>query len=115
MPPYQFSGKGTIAINDQPIEEYFDGSTELVERVHRPLKLLEKTDSYNITLLVRGGGSSGQADACKLAISNALASMDDANRGTLKKAGFLKRDPREKERKKYGLKSARKKEQFSKR
>ena len=108
-------GKGTVVVNDQPIEEYFDGSTELVERVSRPLALLEKKDSYNVSLLVRGGGSSGQADACKLAISNALASLDEASRGTLKKAGYLKRDPREKERKKYGLKSARKKEQFSKR
>lgn len=109
------NGKGAIVVNSQPIGEYFDGSTELVERVQRPLNLLEKGDTYNISLLVSGGGSSGQADACKLAISNALASLDDASRGTLKKAGFLKRDPREKERKKYGLKSARKKEQFSKR
>jgi len=109
------SGKGNISINNLPATEYLDGSVFLMHRLQLPLALLEKDNDFDITLVVRGGGVNGQVDACKLAISNALATLDEANRGSLKKAGYLKRDPREKERKKYGLKSARKKEQFSKR
>jgi len=108
-------GKGSISINSLTAEQYFDNSRELLNRLTQPLTLLEKTSAYDITLKVSGGGSSGQADACRLAISNALAKLDETNRSTLKKAGYLKRDPREKERKKYGLKRARKREQFSKR
>ena len=108
-------GKGSIVINSKTAADYFDNSSELLDRVSQALALLEKTSDYDISLMVSGGGSSGQADACRLAIANALAILDEANRGTLKKAGFLKRDPREKERKKYGLKRARKREQFSKR
>jgi small subunit ribosomal protein S9 len=109
------SGKGQIIINDQPIEEYFDQSKKLIDCVNEPLLLLKLHEKYKIHIVVRGGGNSGQADACRLAISNALSDTDDVNRSSLKKAGYLKRDPREKERKKYGLKSARKKEQYSKR
>jgi small subunit ribosomal protein S9 len=70
---------------------------------------------YDISIRVSGGGLTGQVGASKLAIANAVSSLNDDLRSTLKKGGFLKRDPREKERKKYGLKRARKKEQFSKR
>jgi len=108
-------GKGNITINNLAAADYLDGSVSLLHRIKTPLTLLETTTDYDITLVVRGGGINGQADACKLSISNALASLSDANRGALKKAGLLKRDPREKERKKPGLKSARKREQFSKR
>ena len=108
-------GKGTVMINGLTSEQYFDDSQELFSRILQPLIALEKSSDYNITLLVRGGGKSGQADACKLAIANALASIDETHRSTLKKFGHLKRDSREKERQKPGLRRARKQEQFSKR
>ena len=77
--------------------------------------MAEKQKEYDITILVKGGGLAGQVDAIKLAISKALVTEAPDLRPVLKKAGMMKRDPREKERKKYGLRSARKKEQFSKR
>ena len=109
------TGKGKITINDMPAEEYFDKNQRLVWEVQQPFTILELTGKYDVTLRVSGGGLHGQVGACQLAISKALAEMNDDLRGTLKKAGLLKRDPREKERKKPGLKGARKKEQFSKR
>ena len=108
-------GKGNITINEQPMEQYFSSSGALSHQLTQPLQLLEKTKDFDISIVVSGGGLSGQADASQLAIANALADMDEANRGALKKAGFLKRDPREKERKKAGLKRARKAEQYTKR
>jgi small subunit ribosomal protein S9 len=110
-----YKGKGSITINEQPAIEYLDGSQPLAWELAAPLRLTGKTEDYNITIKVQGGGQNGQVGAAKLAISNALADLSDDLRSTLKKAGLLKRDPREKERKKYGLRSARKKEQFSKR
>ena len=110
-----YKGKGKITINDLPAAEYFDGSEALAWDLELPLRLSGKTEQYDISIKVSGGGFTGQVDASKLAISKALADMSDDLRSTLKKAGLLKRDPREKERKKYGLRSARKKEQFSKR
>src|SRR3990167_5729819 len=80
-------GKGTVMINGLTSEQYFDDSQELFSRILQPLIALEKSSDYNITLLVRGGGKSGQADACKLAIANALASIDETHRSTLKKFG----------------------------
>ncbi len=109
------NGKGNITINELPADEFFSGSSSLNHRLVRPLELLEKQKNFDITLMVKGGGTTGQADACTLAISKALAGMNDDNRSTLKKAGLLKRDPREKERKKAGLKRARKAEQYTKR
>ena len=109
------NGKGKITVNDLPVEQYLDGNERLVWEINTPFEVLELGGKYDVSLRVNGGGLSGQVDACKLAISKALAEMNDDLRGTLKKAGLLKRDPREKERKKPGLKSARKKEQFSKR
>lgn len=108
-------GKGNIVINDKPLSEFVADSKSLEWELTRPLAAIDRMGAYDITLLVRGGGPAGQIDACKLAISNALAAMNEDLRSTLKKHGFLKRDPREKERKKYGLKRARKREQFSKR
>lgn len=108
-------GKGSIVINDKPAADYLDGSEALLHELVKPLELIGKIDAYDITIKVNGGGTAGQVGASKLAISKALSAMNDDLRGTLKKAGLLKRDPREVETKKYGLRSARKREQFSKR
>ncbi len=108
-------GEGKIAINGKPADEYLNSSAMLDHELRKPLVLLEKPKDFDITILVSGGGLNGQVDACKLAISKALATLDEANRGTLKKAGLMKRDSREKERKKFGLKRARKAEQYTKR
>lgn len=108
-------GKGSVTINEQPAKDYFDNSAAYLHEIDQPLTLLEKSKEFDVDLRVNGGGMNGQVDACKLAIANALAAIDEGNRGTLKKAGLLKRDPREKERKKYGLKRARKAEQYTKR
>ena len=110
-----YSGKGDIKINDKPAMEYLSGNKTLLAEVTDPLALVGKQKEFDITIRVRGGGLSGQVDAIKLAISKAIVTAYNDLRGTLKKAELLKRDPREKERKKYGLRSARKREQFSKR
>lgn len=108
-------GKGAIVINGKPAEEYLDGNTTLLAELTDPLALIGKQKEFDVSLVISGGGTSGQVDAAKSAIAKAIAEMDETQRGSLKKAGFIKRDPREKERKKYGLRSARKREQFSKR
>ncbi len=108
-------GKGVITINGKPATDYLDGNTTLLAELTDPLALVGKQKEFDVSLVVSGGGTSGQVDAAKSAIAKAIAEMDETQRGTLKKAGFMKRDPREKERKKYGLRSARKREQFSKR
>lgn len=110
-----YKGKGEITINDKPALEYFSGNKSQLAEITDPLALTQKQNNYNITIKVSGGGLAGQVDAIKLAISKALTTEASDLRPVLKKAGFIKRDPREKERKKYGLRSARKKEQFSKR
>ena len=107
-------GDGTITVNDLPIERYI---TSLVQRVEilDSLRVLSVQGSYNVVARVEGGGSSGQAGALRLGIARALVVIDPANRGPLKRAGLLRRDPRVKERKKYGLRKARKRPQYSKR
>ena len=110
-----FKGKGTIVINDKPAAEYLDGNKTMLAELTDPLALVQKQKDYDVTIKVNGGGLAGQIDAIKLAISKALTVAHADLRPVLKKAELLKRDPREKERKKYGLRSARKKEQFSKR
>ena len=110
-----YSGKGDIKINDKPAMEYLSGNKTLLAEVTDPLALVGKQKEFDITIRVSGGGLSGQVDAIKLAISKAIVTAYNDLRGTLKKAELLKRDPREQERKKYGLRSARKLEQFSKR
>lgn len=110
-----YKGKGEITINDKPALEYLSGNKGYLAEITDPLALAQKQTTYNLTIKVSGGGLAGQVDAIKLAISKALTLEASDLRPALKKAGFLKRDPREKERKKYGLRSARKKEQFSKR
>lgn len=110
-----YEGKGTITINDKPAAEYFDGNKTHLAEITDPLALVNKQKDFNITIRVQGGGTAGQVDAIKLAIAKALTTAHSDLRPTLKKAELLKRDSREKERKKYGLRSARKREQFSKR
>ncbi len=108
-------GKGTVTINDKPAEEYLDGNKTLLAEITDPLALVGKQKDFDITIKVRGGGVSGQVDAIKMAVAKAITVGAPDLRGTLKKAELLRRDPREKERKKYGLRSARKREQYSKR
>ncbi len=110
-----YEGKGDITINDKPALEYLSGNKSYLAEITDPLALAEKQNNYDVSIRVAGGGLAGQVDAIKLALSKALTTEMSDLRPVLKKAGFLKRDPREKERKKYGLRSARKKEQFSKR
>ena len=110
-----YAGKGEITINDKPALEYLSNNKTYLAEITDPLALAGKQKEFDITILVKGGGLSGQVDAMKLAISKALATVAPDLKPALKKAGYTSRDPREKERKKYGLRSARKKEQFSKR
>lgn len=108
-------GKGTITINDQPASDYFAASKQLLSELEKPFTVLEKENKFDITVRVTGGGHVGQAGAIRLGIAKALTLMNDDFRGTLKRADLLGRDPREKERKKFGLKGARKQRQFTKR
>lgn len=110
-----FSGKGTVTINDKPAAEYLSDNKTLLAEITDPLALVNKQKEFDVTVKVSGGGLSGQVDAIKLAIAKAVTTAHADLRSTLKKAEFLRRDPREKERKKYGLRSARKREQYSKR
>jgi len=111
---YMTPGKGNIVINKRTIDEYF-GLETLKVIVNQPLKITGNDDKYDIMVRVRGGGFTGQAGAIRHGISRALLKADIEFRPVLKKAGFLTRDPRMKERKKYGLKAARRAPQFSKR
>ena len=111
---YLVPGTGKITINKRDIDEYF-GLETLKVVVRQPLVLTETADKYDVITTVRGGGFTGQAGAIRHGISRALLQVDGDFRPALKKAGFLTRDPRMKERKKYGLKGARRAPQFSKR
>lgn len=109
-----YPGNGQIIVNEKPIDLYFPRET-LRMMIRQPLELTGMTGKYNVTAKVEGGGLTGQAGALRHGISRALISIDNDLRLKLKKEGFLTRDPREKERKKYGQKGARKRFQFSKR
>ena len=109
-----YPGTGKITINDRDIDDYF-GLETLKVIVRQPLELLGLTEKFDIVVRVQGGGVSGQAGAIRHGLSRALLEYDETLRPQLKKAGFLTRDPRMKERKKYGLKGARRAPQFSKR
>ena len=111
---YLVPGSGKITINKRDIDEYF-GLETLKVVVRQPLKLVNAEGKYDVIVNVRGGGYTGQAGAIRHGISRALTRVDEEFRPSLKKAGFLTRDPRMKERKKYGLKAARRAPQFSKR
>lgn len=107
-------GEGKIVINQRDIDNYF-GLETLKMTVRQPLKLTNAAGTFDIMVNVVGGGLTGQSGAIRHGISRALCKADPELRGALKKAGFLTRDPRMKERKKYGLKAARRAPQFSKR
>jgi len=109
-----YPGSGSIIINNKPLEEYFP---RLRDRLHllEPLEVTGTKDSFNITVLVKGGGISGQAGAVRHGIARALVKADENLRKPLRRGGFLTRDARMKERKKYGLKRARKAPQYTKR
>ena len=109
-----YNGTGKITINDRDIEEYF-GLETLKLIVRQPLALTDTMDKLDIVCRVAGGGVTGQAGAIRHGLARALLQFDENLRPALKKAGFLTRDPRMKERKKYGLKGARRAPQFSKR
>ncbi len=109
-----YPGEGKIVINNKPFEEYFTRPVDLVT-VMAPLKAAGMEDKVNITVVVKGGGVSGQAGAVAHGIARALSVMDEDLRPVMRKGGFLTRDARMKERKKYGLKRARKAPQYTKR
>ncbi len=111
---YVKPGKGNITINKRDIDEYF-GLETLKVVVRQPLVATNTFDKYDVIVMVHGGGTTGQAGAIRHGLSRALIKADAEFRPVLKKAGFLTRDPRMKERKKYGLKAARRAPQFSKR
>ncbi|MGI8810345.1 MAG: 30S ribosomal protein S9 [Acidimicrobiales bacterium] len=107
-------GTGVITVNKRPIENYFPSETHRMI-VTEPLRLTTLSETYDIDATMDGGGISGQAGALRLGIARGLVNLDEELRNTLKKAGFLTRDARKKESKKYGLKKARKAPQYSKR
>lgn len=109
-------GKGKVVVNRNfSIDEYFGGGDDFTSKIEKPLVITEAAGKYDVVATVKGGGKSAQAEALRHGISRALLGVDPENRLSLKKAGFLTRDPRMKERKKYGQKGARARFQFSKR
>ena len=108
-------GKGEITINGKTASAYLDDNKTLLAEITDPLALVGKQKDFDVSIMVKGGGISGQVDAIKMAIAKAITVGFADLRGTLKKAELLRRDPREVERKSYGLRKARKREQYSKR
>lgn len=111
---YLTPGEGAILVNSKPYKEYFGRVTSQMI-LCQPLEVVGKRNSYNVSINVVGGGSSGQAGAARLAIARALVAEDPSMRKPLRVAGLLTRDPRAVERKKYGLRGARRRSQYSKR
>jgi small subunit ribosomal protein S9 len=109
------SGKGTITVNSKPAEEYFADSKYLLGKLQEPFTVLDLTGKFNVSVVVSGGGHIGQVEAIRLGIAKALVVLNEDYKSTLKRAELLSRDSREKERKKFGLKGARKQRQFTKR
>ncbi len=107
-------GSGSITVNTRPLDEYFGRETSCMV-VRQPLELVEMTGNFDIVVTVKGGGDTGQAGAIRHGITRALMVFDETLRPALRKAGFVTRDAREVERKKVGLRKARRKPQFSKR
>jgi small subunit ribosomal protein S9 len=107
-------GTGQVLVNSRPIEDYFPSATHRMI-ITEPLRVADKEEAYDIDATMDGGGISGQAGALRHGIARALVALDPEARIPLKRAGFLTRDPRKKESKKYGLKKARKAPQYSKR
>lgn len=109
------SGKGEILVNDRPAAEYFAESKVLLAKLEQPFTVLEQNNKFNVSAHVSGGGHNGQIEAIRLGIAKALTEVNAELKPTLKRADLLSRDSREKERKKFGLKGARKQRQFTKR
>lgn len=109
------SGKGNLTVNGKSAEEYFAGSKYLLSKLQQPFVTLDNVNKFDVSAKVTGGGHPGQIEAIRLAISKALVEVNADFKSTLKRADLLSRDSREKERKKFGLKGARKKRQFTKR
>ena len=109
------TGKGNVVINGKPATDYFEGSKTLLAELQRPFSALEIENKFDVSVVVSGGGHAGQADAIRLGIAKSLVLLNEDYKGTLRRAELLGRDPREKERKKFGLKGARKQRQFTKR
>ncbi len=108
-------GTGKVVINDKTADDYFASSKSLINEIGKPFNVLELNGKYDVSVKVSGGGTSGQVDAIRLGIAKALVEADETLKNTLRRAELLGRDPREKERKKFGLKKARKQRQFTKR
>ena len=109
------SGKGQITVNDKPAEEYFAASKYLLGKLQQPFVVLDQVNKFDVSVKVAGGGHPGQAEAIRLGIAKAFVELNEDYKSTLKRADLLSRDSREKERKKFGLKGARKQRQFTKR
>lgn len=110
------TGKGNVVINGKPAADYFENSKTLLAELQRPFGILEiEPTKFDVSVVVSGGGHAGQADAIRLGIAKSLVLLNEDYKGTLRRADLLGRDPREKERKKFGLKGARKQRQFTKR
>jgi small subunit ribosomal protein S9 len=109
-------GKGNVVVNGKPATEYLAESKTLLSELQKPFVALElPVNDYDVSVVVSGGGHAGQVDAIRLGIAKALTELNGDYRATLKRADLLSRDPREKERKKFGLRGARKQRQFTKR
>lgn len=108
-------GKGAITVNGKPAQEYFADSKYLLKKLEEPFVLLENNGKFDVSAVVSGGGHQGQAEAIRLGVAKALVVLNEDFKSTLKRADLLSRDSREKERKKFGLKGARKQRQFTKR
>ncbi len=108
-------GKGNITVNGKPAGEYFADSKYLLAKLQQPFTVLDNQNKFDVSVVVSGGGHQGQIEAIRLGIAKALVVMNQDFKSTLKRADLLGRDSREKERKKFGLKGARKQRQFTKR
>lgn len=108
-------GKGVITVNGKPAAEYFADSKYLLAKLQQPFATVDHVNKFDVSAIVSGGGHEGQVEAVRLAIAKALVVMNEDLKATLKRADLLSRDSRERERKKFGLKGARKQRQFTKR
>jgi small subunit ribosomal protein S9 len=111
---YLKAGNGTITVNDRPLDTFFGRETAQMI-VRQPLELMQMTDTFDVSVTVKGGGTTGQAGAIRHGLTRALMQYDESLRPSLRKAGFVTRDAREVERKKVGLRKARRATQYSKR
>lgn len=109
------SGKGGITVNGQPAAEYFADSKYLLAKLQQPFQVLDNVNKFDVSAVVSGGGHEGQVEAIRLGIAKSLVALNEDFKATLKRADLLSRDSRERERKKFGLKGARKQRQFTKR